>query len=268
MKKILNILMVITVLAACLTGCSSQPVIALEGDATQIEVGETIVASLEKGVYKDIHWLMSDEKVARISNEGVITGITKGEAEIIVIVDGKKATRKISVVAPAIIDVVPPTEPSPENDALMAQIKAEEALKEHEEANEILLADVYIAIIAAQPEDAEELVFFEDSNPELIESFYPGLEKVELAQLAMYMPPVVTHPCEIVLAEVKNSEDVQSVIDIFQARIDAGAAETEYPESAEGWKQFAEVQTEGNFVGMLVLPKDYIIPENVFEIIK
>ena len=78
------------------------------------------------------------------------------------------------------------------------------------------------------------------------------------------MPPIVTHPCEIVLVEVKQSEDVQTVMDIFQARIDLGADNTAYPESAAGWQQYAQVQNSGNFVCMIVLPKGYVIPENVF----
>ena len=89
----------------------------------------------------------------------------------------------------------------------------------------------YQAIMDAQPEDVEELVFFEESNPDLIASFYPGLDGIELSQQAFYMPPIATHPCEIVLVEVKNDTDVQTVTDIFQARIDIGADNTNYPEN-------------------------------------
>jgi hypothetical protein len=79
------------------------------------------------------------------------------------------------------------------------------------------------------------------------------------------MPPIATHPCEIVLVEVKNDTDVQAVADIFQARIDMGADNTNYPESAAGWQLYAQVQKSGNFVCMIVLPGNYVIPENVFE---
>ena len=126
------------------------------------------------------------------------------------------------------------------------------------------LDSFYQAVLEAQPEEAEELILFEENNPDLIDSFYPGLDEVELSQQVFYMPPIVTHPCEIVLVEVKNSEDVQAVADIFQARIDLGADNKAYPESAAGWQQFAQVQQSGNFVGMIVLPKGYTIPENVF----
>ena len=128
----------------------------------------------------------------------------------------------------------------------------------------IPLDTFYQAILAAQPEDMEELVLFEESNPDLIASFYPGLERIELNQQAFYMPPIVTHPCEIVMVEVKNSQDTQAVADLFQARIDLGADNTSYPESAAGWKMYAQVQCSGNYVCMIVLPEGYVIPENVF----
>ena len=126
------------------------------------------------------------------------------------------------------------------------------------------LSVFYKAILDAQPEDSEELIFFEESDPEMIENFYRGLTDIEFSQQAYYMPPIVTHPCEIVLVEVKNEEDVETVVEIFQARIDLGSSVTDYPESAAGWSLYAQVQQSGNFVCMIVLPEGYVIPENVF----
>lgn len=126
------------------------------------------------------------------------------------------------------------------------------------------LETFYQAILEAQPADAEELILFEEYNDDLIASFYPGLEKIKLNQKVFYMPPIATHPCEIVMVEVANSADVQAVADIFQARIDLGSDNTNYPESAAGWKLFAQVQQSGNFVCMIVLPEGNVIPENVF----
>ena len=127
------------------------------------------------------------------------------------------------------------------------------------------LSTFYQAVLDAQPADAEALILFEENNPALIGSFYPGLDAIELNQQAYYMPPIATHPCEIVLVEVKNEADVQKVADIFQARIDMGADNTTYPESAAGWAKFAQVHKSGNFVCMIVFPEGYVIPENVFE---
>ena len=128
------------------------------------------------------------------------------------------------------------------------------------------LSSFYEAILAAQPAEAEELIFFEESNPGLINSFYPGLDGIQLNQQAFYMPPIVTHPCEIVLVEVKDAADVQAVADIFRARIAQGADNTTYPESAAGWQSYAQVQQSGTFVCMIVLPAGYVVPENVFSL--
>ncbi len=126
------------------------------------------------------------------------------------------------------------------------------------------LSTFYQAILDAQPEDAEPLILFEESYPDLIASLYPGLDGIELNQQVFYLPPIITFPCEIVMVEVKNSEDVEAVVEIFRARIAAGAAETFYADSAAGWQKYAQVQQSGNFVCMIVLPEGYVIPENVF----
>ena len=124
----------------------------------------------------------------------------------------------------------------------------------------------YQAIMDAQPESADALILFEENNPALIESFYPGLTDIELSKSAYYMPPIATHPCEIVLVEVKDAANVQAVVDIFQARIDLGADNTTYPESAAGWQLYGQVQCSGNFVCMIALPEGYVVPENVFDL--
>ena len=128
------------------------------------------------------------------------------------------------------------------------------------------LQKFYDSILAQQPEGVEELIFFEESDPGLIESLYPGITEIDLAQQAFYMPPIITAPCEIVLVEVMDSADVEQVVDIFQARIDDGADDTAYPDSAAGWQKNGQVQQSGNFVCMIVLPDGYVIPENVFDI--
>ena len=126
------------------------------------------------------------------------------------------------------------------------------------------LSTFYDAVIAAQPAEAEGLVLFPEENPDLINNFYPGILDMDLAQRAFYFPPVVTSPCELVMVEVKSADDVQTVKDIFQARIDLGASDTAYPESSQGWSSRAQIQEAGNFVAMIVLPEGNTIPENIF----
>ena len=145
-------------------------------------------------------------------------------------------------------------------------VAATDAVKDEGPAAGTELVTFYQAILDAQPEGVEELILFEESNPDLIASFYPGLDAITLNQQVFYMPPIATHPCEIVLVEAKNSDDAQAVAEIFEARIVLGSDDTSYPESAAGWAQFAQVQRSGNFVCMIVLPEAYVIPENVFAV--
>ena len=44
------------------------------------------------------------------------------------------------------------------------------------------VSSFYDAILSAQPEGAEALIFFEESDPTLINSFYSGLDGIELSQ--------------------------------------------------------------------------------------
>lgn len=129
------------------------------------------------------------------------------------------------------------------------------------------LEAVYQNILDAQAGNGmEALVFFPESNPEFIDSCYPGLSKVSLSQQFYYVPPVFGFACEIMLVEVTNESDVQTVKDIFQARIDNGASDPTYPENAEPWAKNAQIQQSGRYLCMIVLPDGYTIPENVFAV--
>jgi len=127
------------------------------------------------------------------------------------------------------------------------------------------LETVYQDILDAQANNGmETLVFFPESNPEFIDSCYPGLSAIALTQQFYYVPPVFGFACEIMLVEVTSENDVQTVRDIFQARIDNGASDPTYPENAEPWANNAQIQQSGRYLCMIVLPDGYTIPENVF----
>ena len=123
------------------------------------------------------------------------------------------------------------------------------------------LQEVYQEILAAQPENTDDLsgVMFETTDQDAIEEVYPGLGAIELKQHA------VTGFCEIMLVEVADSKDVQSVVDIFNQRIDTASDDSFYPETAQLWAQNAQVQTEGNYVAMVALPDGYTVPEKIFS---
>ena len=137
-----------------------------------------------------------------------------------------------------------------------------------EEENKILnMEEVYQSVIALQESTGKEaLIMFPESNEEYLEMFYPGFSSIPRTQTVAYMAPVTGFATEIILVEVTNKDDVKAMKEIFEARIERGASDTTYPETAIHWANNGQVHTYGNYVCMIVLPEGYIIPENVFEL--
>jgi hypothetical protein len=71
---------------------------------------------------------------------------------------------------------------------------------------------------------------------------------------------VTNAPFEIILVEVANEADVQTVLDIFQARVDRESGDSTYPENAEAWMNKCRITSRGNYVFLAVLMGSYEIP--------
>ena len=74
------------------------------------------------------------------------------------------------------------------------------------------------------------------------------------------MAPVTNAPFEIILVEVANEADVQTVLDIFQARVDRESGDSTYPENAEAWMNECRITSRGNYVFLAVLMGSAEIP--------
>ena len=136
-----------------------------------------------------------------------------------------------------------------------------------EEQESLDLRDVYNAIIAKQAETGkDEIILFEEANPDYLAGFYPGIDQYEMVQSLYYLPPIYGHACEIVLLEPANKGDMNAIKDILQARIDTASDDSTYPENAKPWAEFAQIQQQGNYICLIVLPEGYIIPDNVFDL--
>lgn len=106
-------------------------------------------------------------------------------------------------------------------------------------------------------EDGEwpEMVSMED---EALNSFYPGLLDVEMEQCSVSSAAISAVACEIALVEVKNTEDVKTVEDIFQARVDYqvgdgnGPGGAFYPETMDTWENNSRIVSNGNYVMLAV----------------
>lgn len=104
-----------------------------------------------------------------------------------------------------------------------------------------------------------ELMSLEDETlAELLDNYYPGLSEISTKQRNVYIAAISAAVGEIALVEVENTEDVQKVKDIFQARIDyqvgddANPGGAWYPETIEGWKTKSHIASNGNFIMLAV----------------
>ncbi len=142
-----------------------------------------------------------------------------------------------------------------------ADSKPDSSAAEVYEGNWYDVNELYQAILAEQPEDMESLQMFDESeNKDLIKNNYPNFYNCDYEQILYYAPPIAGYPCEIMIVQTKTEREADYIEGEFVERIEMGAADETYPENAEGWVLRAEVQRDGNFVVMIVLPEGYEVP--------
>jgi len=85
-----------------------------------------------------------------------------------------------------------------------------------------------------------------------VDSFFPGLNEIELKQSVLQMAMMAQVGFEMDLVEVANADDVDAVKEIFQARKDSQVAGGAfYPAVAESWEK-GEIIVNGNVVALIV----------------
>ncbi len=102
--------------------------------------------------------------------------------------------------------------------------------------------------------DEENTPAMMDANEDgsYVDAFFPGLNDVELKQSVLQMAMISAVAYEIDLVECADESDVETVKEIFQARIDSqvgGGAF--YPETTAAWEK-AELLVNGNVVALIV----------------
>lgn len=136
----------------------------------------------------------------------------------------------------------------------------------------LVLEDVYQACMVYQTANSgteAPFMFPSDFSDPYWEDAYPGLSSLNLKQTVLYIPPIVTFACEVVLVEVTDEADIETVRGIFEKRIEYGATNSSCdPETALLWQTNARIYQEGNYIGMIVLPSEYIVFETIFSEIK
>lgn len=100
--------------------------------------------------------------------------------------------------------------------------------------------------------------FLELAGTELLDGFYPGLSAIDAKQCMVYVTQMSMNNGEFGLVEVADGGDVESVKEIFQARVDYMAGDGEspggawYPGPTEQWKNNSRIISNGNYVMMVV----------------
>ncbi len=94
------------------------------------------------------------------------------------------------------------------------------------------------------------------ADASLAENVYPGLFDVDTQQCLPYINLMTMNTSEIVLVEVTDSSDVDTVKGILQSRVDAqvdGGAW--YPSAIEVWQNSSRIVSNGNYVMLVVHEK-------------
>lgn len=125
--------------------------------------------------------------------------------------------------------------------------------------------DLRAAYEAGMKQVQEELgddapVLLEETAMELLNSYYPGLEKAQIKQSVFFLSPTATY-CEVSMVEAASAADAELVRQSFQSRVDEMANDTVYPEEAGMWKNCATVSVNGNYVVLEVLPEGCTVPD-------
>jgi hypothetical protein len=114
------------------------------------------------------------------------------------------------------------------------------------------LTAYYEDFMASLGEDNTPAMLDVTEDESYVENFFPGLAAVERKQTVLQMAMISAVAFEMDLVECENESDVDTVKDIFQARIDTqvdGGAF--YPETTEAWEK-AELIVNGNVVALIV----------------
>ena len=185
------------------------------------------------GTEDAVVWVSSDEAVATVAEDGTVTAVSPGSATITASCGDMSAQcivrcdwEEQSETPDSSSDSSAPSAASVDLNAFVASLAAKHGENFAANANVV------------------EFGMHTD--------LYPGISDIAANQLVIYQPMMGAVVCEIALAEVTNSADVDAMKSLFQARIDAqvqGGAW--YPESIEGWKNNSRIVTNGNYVMMI-----------------
>ena len=153
-----------------------------------------------------------------------------------------------------------PTE-APATEAPTTEAPTTEAPETEANAEAMDLETLYNQGMEALAQMGDEApILFPEFSLDYLNAFYPGIADIQMKQFYAGVAPVTNAPYEIVLVEVAEESQVQTLLDIFQARMDSASQDTDYPENAAAWANNCKITSRGNYVFLAVLMDPCEIP--------
>lgn len=220
-------------------GTDSKPVLTLSKiDFTLKSAGASWKLTVSGGDADQIQFTSSDESVATVAQDGTVTAVAPGTATITAASGGLTAQCIVRCRW---------TESAPDGSAGGSTSAAKS----------VDLAGFYSTITGKY-----DMSRLEPVDATVQETFYPELMQVNTDQRLVYMCAMSPAPIgDLVLVEVADAKDVDTVKNLLQARIGYMVGDGTrpggawYPEPTDMWENESRVVSNGNYV-MLVVCED------------
>lgn len=209
----------------------------------------------------------SDEKVATVDMNGMITAVAPGKAGITVRYDGAPQVIvsvdcdwKVSEPAPK-PDPKPDTKPDPKPDASNPGSSSSSgdssgSGSSGSSSSQVNLSDFYTTTTGKY-----QFSFMMEADDVTLTNFFAGLSDLSLSQQVIYLCGMSPSPHgDFALVQVSDPKNVDTVKAIFQARIDYmvgdgnGPGGAFYPMEQTMWEENARIAVNGDYVMLIVHP--------------
>ena len=189
-------------------------------------------------------WTSSDESVATVSDNGTVTAVAVGTATI----TAKDASTGLTATCIVRCDW---EDEAPENGGSSS---GDTSTGGSSSSASVDLQAFFDTINADY-----EMPFMMEMDSAALDSYFPGLSALSTQQLVAYQCALSPSPAgDVVLVQLTNSSDVNTVKELFQARIDymtgadGGQPGAWYPGPTEMWLNSSRIVSNGSYVMLVV----------------
>lgn len=190
-------------------------------------------------------WTSSDESVATVSDNGTVTAVAVGTATI----TAKDASTGLTATCIVRCDW---EDEAPENGG--SSSSGDTSTGGSSSSASVDLQAFFDTINADY-----EMPFMMEMDSAALDSYFPGLTGISAQQLVAYQCALSPSPAgDVVLVQLTNSSDVNTVKELFQDRIDymtgadGGQPGAWYPDPTEMWLNSSRIVSNGSYVMLVV----------------